>query len=635
MKLAPIGPTFLQERDAIIAAAQAGGSGADVSDLWAGFAIRGMGFSARVTAPGAPAVVVEAFDLPNLLQTPAVTVSDSTGDNDGFPEPGETITINVPLTNNTGSAATGVTLQVVGGGSANYGTINNGQTVTQAVTYTVPAGTLCGSSITLTFNVNSSLGATSFTHIQATFTQNFDGAVAPAFPAGWTATSVQSGITFVNSTLNADTAPNSAFALDPATVGGGTDLISPSIAITAQAATVSFRNRFDTEGGWDGGVLEISINGGAYADIITAGGRFVENGYNGALGAGANNPLANRNAWSGNSSGYITSTVQLPAAAAGQNVQLKWRFGADDNTVGTGPNPGWYVDTVRVNGNYSCSSSPIAVKSRADFDGDGKTDLSVFRSGTWYANRSTDGFLGIAWGLGTDKIVPADYDSDGKTDTAVFRATADPTQPDFYILNSAGFTVTGSSWGITGDIPVVADYDGDGKADVAVYRPSSNIWFVLKSGGGISVDAFGQAGDVPVAGNFAGSNLADRTLYRSSTNSWVTQVSGGGVLNYVFGSAGDVLVPADYDNDNIDDRAVYRPSTGVWYVLKSTDGTVSITQFGAASDIPVPGDYDGDGRDDIAIYRNGEWWLNRSTAGITVQFFGLPADLPIAKGYIP
>jgi hypothetical protein len=66
MKLAPIRPTFLSERDAIIAAAQAGGDQADVNDVWAGFALRGMGFSARVINVS-PAVVVEAFDLPILM----------------------------------------------------------------------------------------------------------------------------------------------------------------------------------------------------------------------------------------------------------------------------------------------------------------------------------------------------------------------------------------------------------------------------------------------------------------------------------------------------------------------------------------------------------------------------------------
>jgi hypothetical protein len=120
----------------------------------------------------------------------------------------------------------------------------SGSTVSQTVNYTVSVAAQCGSMLTLTFNVNSSLGATSFTRTiilgapTVTFTQNFDGVTAPAFPAGWTSTSEAGGIPFVNSTTTPDSAPNAAFAVDPLTVGGGTGLTSPSIPITAQAATV-------------------------------------------------------------------------------------------------------------------------------------------------------------------------------------------------------------------------------------------------------------------------------------------------------------------------------------------------------------------------------------------------------------
>jgi hypothetical protein len=640
MKVAPSNPTMIQERNAIIQAAQANGNGADVADIWAGFAVRGMGFSATGTTTN---VIVEGYDLPNLVQTQNLTVSDAPGDNDGFPEPGESITISVPLTNSTGSSATGVTLQLVGGGSANYGTIANGATVTQALSYTVPLNTPCGTAITLTFNMNSSLGATSFTRTiiigvpVQTFTENFDGAVAPAFPAGWTAVSVQSGIIFVNSPLNPDTAANSAFAADPIAVGGGSDLTSPSIPITSSAATVSFRNRFDTEGGWDGGVLEISVNGGTFQDIITAGGRFIQNGYNGALGAGANNPLANRNAWSGDSSGYITSTVQLPASAAGQNVQLKWRFGGDDNTAGTGPNSGWYVDTIRVNGTYACSTvtPPNAVESRGDFDNDGKTDLSVFRpsEGNWYLSQSTAGFGVIHWGVSSDVLTPGDFDGDGKTDLAIFRANPDSSQPDFYVLNSNGFTFSGASWGVAGDIPVVRDYDGDDKEDVAVFRPSDNTWYILKSSGGAIITTFGQAGDVPVAGDFDGDGKGDLTVYRSGA--WISQGSLGGSFNTPLGAAGDVLVPADYDGDDKDDLAVFRPATGEWFVRQSTNAATITTNWGVAGDIPTPGDYDGDGKDDLAIYRNGQWWILRSQAGAVTANFGVSTDKAIPRSYVP
>jgi hypothetical protein len=303
----------------------------------------------------------------------------------------------------------------------------------------------------------------------------------------------------------------------------------------------------------------------------------------------------------------------------------------DDAGQDTGSISGGWSMTFEAN-DYACSI--VNVKSRADFDGDGKTDLSVYRNGTWYINGSQAGFSAFGWGNSTDTVVPGDFDSDGKTDAAVFRPTADPAQPDWYVLNSNGFTATGASWGTTGDVPVVADYDNDGKSDIAIFRPSTNQWFVLNSGGTpFTVTAFGQAGDVPVAGNFGGTAAADFTVYRNGT--FMSQLSGGGTLSSSLGTAGDILVPADYDNDNVDDYAVFRPSTGQWIVRNSNGGSTSTTIWGVAGDVPVPGDYDGDGRDDLAIYRNGQWWMLRSTAGTLTANFGLSTDIPVPRRYLP
>jgi hypothetical protein len=287
------------------------------------------------------------------------------------------------------------------------------------------------------------------------------------------------------------------------------------------------------------------------------------------------------------------------------------------------------------NVNFTVNGIAAPAKSRSDFDGDGKTDISVFRpsEGNWYLNQSTAGFAVLNWGVSGDKLTPGRFDSDDKTDAVVFRPSNTPGVADFYILNSNGLTASYVEWGNVGDIPVVADYDGDSITDVAVYRPSTGVWYIRKSTGGITVTPFGAAGDVPVVGDFDGDLRSDIVIYRASTTQWLGSLSAGGALNVVFGAAGDILVPADYDNDNVDNFAVYRPSTGTWHIIQG--GTTVVKSWGISTDIPVPGDYDGDGSDDVAVYRNGTWYVNRSSSGSLIQSFGLSTDIATPKAYIP
>lgn len=277
---------------------------------------------------------------------------------------------------------------------------------------------------------------------------------------------------------------------------------------------------------------------------------------------------------------------------------------------------------------------PTVRRTAFDFDGDGRADISFFRpaGGFWYQFRSAGGVVAPQWGLSTDSLVPADYDGDLKTDIAVWRETDN----NFYVLNSFDLTVRIENFGLAGDIPTGGDFDGDGKADVAVYRGGAQSVFYYRGSMGnpnknISSIPWGITGDKPVVGDYDGDGRSDAAVYRSGI--WyIRQSSNGQLAAANFGLADDALIPGDYDGDGKTDIAVFRG--GIWYLLRTAQGFAAF-QFGIANDVPAPADYDGDGRADAAIYREGVWWILKSASGsVEATPFGTSGDKPIPSAYV-
>ncbi len=280
----------------------------------------------------------------------------------------------------------------------------------------------------------------------------------------------------------------------------------------------------------------------------------------------------------------------------------------------------------------------------ADFDGDGKTDISVYRrsDGYWYISKSSGGYLFIPWRAAYyNRLAPGDYDGDGKTDFAV-EAQGSSYFNVWYILKSSDYTLLERNFGgheyvYSSEPTVGADYDGDGKTDMVniATRRSGGIdtYFELEIGLSSGVLYSGHIRltdrDKVVSADYDGDGKADVATFRDGV--WTIQKTtdpNGASITVAFGYSSDKPLPSDYDGDGKADIAVWRPSDGYWYWLSSRDGSFNSYKFGLSDDKPVPGDYDGDGKTDFAVFRpsSGIWYIQQSRDGFRAEQFGLSDD---------
>lgn len=275
-----------------------------------------------------------------------------------------------------------------------------------------------------------------------------------------------------------------------------------------------------------------------------------------------------------------------------------------------------------------------------DYDGDGLTDVQVYRNSvnTFFAFRSTDGgFIQQQLGAPGDSVsLTVDWDGDGRSDLSTARYN---TEVIWRILPSATGTLQETRWGSSslGDFFAAGDYDGDGKFDIAVYR--AGTWYIIESSSGnVRYEYWGQSGDVPAPNDYDGDGKADLAIARSEAGQrvwWIRNSSDGVIRSVPFGLSSDAFFTgrSDFDADGKADLLVIRNAGGqrVFYVLRSSDGSLEVVPWGLSSDVVKLGDYDGDGRTDPAVTRaiGGQrvFFILQSTTGQPrYETFGLQGD---------
>ncbi len=279
-------------------------------------------------------------------------------------------------------------------------------------------------------------------------------------------------------------------------------------------------------------------------------------------------------------------------------------------------------------------------------------DLAVWRpsTGVWYVLLPV-GWTDTSWGQGADPPnniesdipVPGDYDGDGKTDFSVFR----PGDYKWYIFYSSSGGISDTAFGQSGDIPAQADYDGDGKTDAAVFRPGTTCtWYILGSSAGFYSLNWGVSGDIPVPADYDGDGKADLAVWRTSNRKFYSinsSNSAAQTIDTTFTPSSPTWVAAsgDYDGDGKADYGVYDQSAANWYIRSSISGTfpTNPVQWGAAGDTAVHNDYDADGKVDYAVWTPtgtnvGRWHIkNSSDASTRNVTWGIQYDIPVPALY--
>ncbi len=306
----------------------------------------------------------------------------------------------------------------------------------------------------------------------------------------------------------------------------------------------------------------------------------------------------------------------------------------------------------------------VATATNGDYDGDGKTDFIIVRNSsgntngqlTWYIKPANGGTQSILnWGLNLDVPVQGDFDGDNKTDVAIWRSGS-PFTAAFYILQSSNNTFRIEVFGMTGDDPtVVNDFDGDGKTDIAVYRSGiaqgEQSFFYYRGSfnnpnGNITYIHYGTSGDFAFTGYFDNDNKADFGIqrnYDSQSHALIFQqhTNSNDTVSF-YGLSTDLLAPGDYDGDGKTDLTVVRREAFgnlYWYIRRSSDGNMMVVSWGLADgDYICQGDYDGDGKTDVAIWRpnldfgmNYFYVLQSATGTLLISEWGIMSDYPVSN----
>lgn len=372
MKMTPASPTFTEARDGILAAAMA----TDYEDFAAcarGFARKGAGVYAvspprdAVDNVGVTESYIALVGKYTLARMSFVASENDRCDLDAVLDSGESGTLEMTFRNDGSFVTPDVLGATVSTTSSDVGFGNGGRITLprlllgQSATVTVPvdAGALTGSPAAVPIMVDFDAFTPADPEVEdaadenVTLFANQDGGLREfddiestvTSPADWTRTG--SGADWTQVDAAATQGNGKAWhGEDPATVAD-IQLVTPSFSVPDGGTfTLEFTHFFDFDsdltGDYDGGVIEVQVDGGAWTDVIAHGATFGAGGYNSA-GISA---LGGRAGYGATNTAKEDVVLDFGQTLAGHDARLRFRLASDSSVAGGG----WFIDDVTLNG---------------------------------------------------------------------------------------------------------------------------------------------------------------------------------------------------------------------------------------------------------------------------------------------
>jgi Tol biopolymer transport system component len=273
----------------------------------------------------------------------------------------------------------------------------------------------------------------------------------------------------------------------------------------------------------------------------------------------------------------VDSRIRLMEPDGGNEVEIthnanvsdtnpSWQpvFSAETTGVYVPSTGQWLLRNSNTAGNPNITltfgGQPGDLPVAGDWNGDGRTDIAVFRNGTFVRAVLTAGgscipcqlitiavpFDSVGFGQAGDLPVAGDWDGDGKDDLGVFRPAEQGTfllrvpQPicPFCVPSRTILTTRTVILGTAGLLPVAGDWDGDGKDEVGLFDPATANFFVSFDLVKLTIAfPFGLPGDRPLAGDWLGAGHDGVGVFHPSvpTMSLSSEIGAPPELVFAFG----------------------------------------------------------------------------------------------------